>query len=269
MGARAAAARSRLKRRAHAAVRGPPPTPPRAHTQVGRDFLPRGTGIVTRRPLVLQLVKTGGPASAGASAGAGAGASQQPGVPQEWGEFLHQPGKVYADFGQIRQASVCVRVCMCVRVCALLCCGTLRLRRRRHSSAPRPRCMPCCVRAHKTTQEIPSMPTEPLFCVSQTVTTCAAACAPPNAGDPSGDRPRDGQQQGHLRQAHPPQDLQPARAVSMAELQHNAHHMGQGRARGTRPCPCAAAPCQRAACGCCAAAPCQRAARAWPRAAAP
>ena len=25
---------------------------------VGRDFLPRGTGIVTRRPLLLQLVKT-------------------------------------------------------------------------------------------------------------------------------------------------------------------------------------------------------------------
>ena len=25
---------------------------------VGRDFLPRGTGIVTRRPLVLQLVYT-------------------------------------------------------------------------------------------------------------------------------------------------------------------------------------------------------------------
>jgi len=24
---------------------------------VGRDFLPRGTGIVTRRPLVLQLVQ--------------------------------------------------------------------------------------------------------------------------------------------------------------------------------------------------------------------
>lgn len=25
-------------------------------TIVGRDFLPRGTGIVTRRPLVLQLI---------------------------------------------------------------------------------------------------------------------------------------------------------------------------------------------------------------------
>lgn len=27
---------------------------------VGRDFLPRGTGIVTRRPLILQLYNTGG-----------------------------------------------------------------------------------------------------------------------------------------------------------------------------------------------------------------
>ena len=25
---------------------------------VGRDFLPRGTGIVTRRPLILQLIYT-------------------------------------------------------------------------------------------------------------------------------------------------------------------------------------------------------------------
>ncbi|CAN0548532.1 unnamed protein product, partial [Ectocarpus sp. 8 AP-2014] len=27
---------------------------------VGRDFLPRGTGIVTRRPLILQLYNTAG-----------------------------------------------------------------------------------------------------------------------------------------------------------------------------------------------------------------
>lgn len=30
---------------------------------VGRDFLPRGTGIVTRRPLVLQLVHVGSAAN--------------------------------------------------------------------------------------------------------------------------------------------------------------------------------------------------------------
>ena len=30
---------------------------------VGRDFLPRGTGIVTRRPLILQLIYTSKPSS--------------------------------------------------------------------------------------------------------------------------------------------------------------------------------------------------------------
>jgi dynamin 1-like protein len=55
---------------------------------VGRDFLPRGTEICTRRPLVLQLVYT--PA--------------QPGRPLEWGEFLHRPGEVFTDFEAIRCA---------------------------------------------------------------------------------------------------------------------------------------------------------------------
>ena len=52
---------------------------------VGRDFLPRGSGIVTRRPLVLQLVHT--------ADGSG----------DEWGEFLHLPGKRFADFDEIRR----------------------------------------------------------------------------------------------------------------------------------------------------------------------
>jgi dynamin 1-like protein len=56
--------------------------------QVGRDFLPRGPDICTRRPLVLQLIKT--PAAAA------------PGQPSEWGEFLHAPGKVFYDFDRIR-----------------------------------------------------------------------------------------------------------------------------------------------------------------------
>ena len=43
---------------------------------VGRDFLPRGSGIVTRRPLILQLI-TG---------------------PVEYGEFLHCKGKKFMDF---------------------------------------------------------------------------------------------------------------------------------------------------------------------------
>ncbi|KAG2490563.1 hypothetical protein HYH03_010957 [Edaphochlamys debaryana] len=55
---------------------------------VGRDFLPRGNEIVTRRPLLLQLVKT--PPSPS-------------GRPSEWGEFLHAPGKMFYDFDRIRQ----------------------------------------------------------------------------------------------------------------------------------------------------------------------
>ncbi|XP_047053882.1 dynamin-related protein 3B-like isoform X2 [Lolium rigidum] len=56
---------------------------------VGRDFLPRGSDICTRRPLVLQLV-------------------HQPLRPSgvddnEWGEFLHQPGRRYSDFREIRR----------------------------------------------------------------------------------------------------------------------------------------------------------------------
>ncbi|KAL5251150.1 hypothetical protein ACHWQZ_G016763 [Mnemiopsis leidyi] len=49
---------------------------------VGKDFLPRGSGIVTRRPLILQLnyVEKG-----------------------EWGEFLHAKGKKFTDFDEIRR----------------------------------------------------------------------------------------------------------------------------------------------------------------------
>lgn len=76
---------------------------------VGRDFLPRGTGIVTRRPLVLQLV------------------NRRPGINkndqlqvnkvndkgeasennlEEWGEFLHLPGKRFYNFEEIREEIV-------------------------------------------------------------------------------------------------------------------------------------------------------------------
>ena len=48
---------------------------------VGRDFLPRGSGIVTRRPLILQLVND----------------------KQEYGEFLHLRGKLLTDFEEIRR----------------------------------------------------------------------------------------------------------------------------------------------------------------------
>uniref|UniRef100_A0A803VY66 Dynamin-2 n=1 Tax=Ficedula albicollis TaxID=59894 RepID=A0A803VY66_FICAL len=45
-----------------------------------RDFLPRGSGIVTRRPLVLQLVNAS----------------------TEYGEFLHCKGKKFTDFEEVR-----------------------------------------------------------------------------------------------------------------------------------------------------------------------
>ncbi|XP_031502702.1 phragmoplastin DRP1E-like [Nymphaea colorata] len=51
---------------------------------VGRDFLPRGSGIVTRRPLVLQLHKT----EEGQS---------------EYAEFLHLPKRRFTDFSAVRK----------------------------------------------------------------------------------------------------------------------------------------------------------------------
>lgn len=57
---------------------------------VGRDFLPRGSDVCTRRPLVLQLVQT----------------SRRPedrAELVEWGEFLHIPGRRFTDFEAIRK----------------------------------------------------------------------------------------------------------------------------------------------------------------------
>ena len=46
-----------------------------------RDFLPRGNGIVTRRPLILQLING----------------------PTEFGEFLHAKGQKFMSFSDIRK----------------------------------------------------------------------------------------------------------------------------------------------------------------------
>ncbi|KAI8079642.1 Dynamin central region-domain-containing protein [Gilbertella persicaria] len=54
-------------------------------TLVQRDFLPRGSGIVTRRPLILQLVTL-----------------QQPDA-LEYGEFLHIKDKKFFEFTEIRE----------------------------------------------------------------------------------------------------------------------------------------------------------------------
>ncbi|XP_074562336.1 dynamin-related protein 5A-like isoform X2 [Curcuma longa] len=50
---------------------------------VGKDFLPRGSGIVTRRPLVLQLHKIDGD--------------------REYAEFMHLPRKRFTDFALVRK----------------------------------------------------------------------------------------------------------------------------------------------------------------------
>ncbi|PWN41538.1 putative VPS1-member of the dynamin family of GTPase [Ceraceosorus guamensis] len=68
---------------------------------VGRDFLPRGTGIVTRRPLVLQLINR--PAAGGAQGGVAAASEKGA---DEWGEFLHLPGEKFYDFNKIREEIV-------------------------------------------------------------------------------------------------------------------------------------------------------------------
>ncbi|XP_018426092.1 PREDICTED: dynamin-1-like protein isoform X7 [Nanorana parkeri] len=64
---------------------------------VGRDLLPRGTGVVTRRPLILQLVLASADdrrKTSGEDNGVDA---------EEWGKFLHTKNKIYTDFDEIRQ----------------------------------------------------------------------------------------------------------------------------------------------------------------------
>ncbi|KAI7068223.1 dynamin-1-like protein-like protein, partial [Hortaea werneckii] len=83
---------------------------------VGRDFLPRGTGIVTRRPLILQLInraplpKT---QANGVQDGDGEsgptkveGTTDDKSNVEEWGEFLHIPGQKFYDFNKIRDEIV-------------------------------------------------------------------------------------------------------------------------------------------------------------------
>merc|ERR1712038_1880788 len=64
---------------------------------VGRSILPRGTGIVTRRPLILQLVYT--PKDDRVHRSAERGTIEH----QEWAEFLHTKNKVFTDWDDVRR----------------------------------------------------------------------------------------------------------------------------------------------------------------------
>ncbi|XP_047451429.1 dynamin-1-like protein isoform X1 [Mugil cephalus] len=72
---------------------------------VGRDLLPRGTGVVTRRPLILQLVhidpedrrKTSEENESKKNGRLCRGIEGE-----EWGKFLHTKNKIYTDFEEIR-----------------------------------------------------------------------------------------------------------------------------------------------------------------------
>ncbi|KAI5780821.1 Dynamin central region-domain-containing protein [Geopyxis carbonaria] len=73
---------------------------------VGRDFLPRGTGIVTRRPLVLQLINRPAPErenDAEPDSNDELKTSDSAANVDEWGEFLHIPGQKFFDFNKIRE----------------------------------------------------------------------------------------------------------------------------------------------------------------------
>ena len=67
-----------------------------------------GTGIVTRRPLVLQLVNRPATSKGGEANGISKEASEQLNAnnPDEWGEFLHLPGQKFFDFDKIREEIV-------------------------------------------------------------------------------------------------------------------------------------------------------------------
>lgn len=51
---------------------------------VGRDFLPRGTNIVTRRPIHIHLINS-------------------PHTQREWAEFEHKPGEKFYDFLKVKE----------------------------------------------------------------------------------------------------------------------------------------------------------------------
>ncbi|KAK7745406.1 Dynamin-related GTPase protein [Cytospora paraplurivora] len=72
---------------------------------VGRDFLPRGSGIVTRRPLILQLINVPDDETTDAAQNAAHASQWNPNVarPGEWAEFNHIPNRRFTDFGDVKR----------------------------------------------------------------------------------------------------------------------------------------------------------------------
>jgi dynamin 1-like protein len=69
---------------------------------VGRDFLPRGAGICTRRPLILQLINVTDDENA---PDLSADPYRSPGAARrsEWAEFHHIPNRRFNDFGDVKR----------------------------------------------------------------------------------------------------------------------------------------------------------------------
>jgi replication fork clamp-binding protein CrfC len=76
--------------------------------------LPRGTGIVTRRPLILQLINRPAGQKAATNGVKEDGKEEEKALKttdkesniDEWGEFLHIPGQKFYDFNKIREEIV-------------------------------------------------------------------------------------------------------------------------------------------------------------------
>src|ERR1700755_177289 len=69
---------------------------------VGRDFLPRGSGIVTRRPLILQLINV---PDDEATPDALSDSYRSPAAARrsEWAEFHHIPNRRFNDFSDVKR----------------------------------------------------------------------------------------------------------------------------------------------------------------------
>ncbi|KAK3945253.1 hypothetical protein QBC46DRAFT_114435 [Diplogelasinospora grovesii] len=68
---------------------------------VGRDFLPRGSGIVTRRPLILQLINV--PEDEPDDAVHVSYRNPNQTAHSEWAEFHHIPNRRFNDFGDVKR----------------------------------------------------------------------------------------------------------------------------------------------------------------------